>query len=46
MTPNKSHGLENSLELTLSKGLAFEPFYGAEPRLSRVTSAICSVTSM
>jgi hypothetical protein len=46
MTPNKSHGRFEPVELTLSKGLDFEPFYVAEPRLFAVTSAISRVTPM
>jgi hypothetical protein len=46
MTPNKSHGLLEPVELTLSKELDFEPFYVAEPRLFFVTDAISSVTPM
>jgi hypothetical protein len=46
MTPNKSHGRFEPVELTLSKGLDFEPFYVAEPKVSRVTYAIFSVTPM
>lgn len=45
MTPNKSHS-RLKVALTKSKGLDFEPFYGAEPMVSRVTSAISRVTSM
>jgi hypothetical protein len=34
------------VDRTESKGLDFEPFYGAEPMGSPVTSAISSVTPM